>query len=206
LEVRFRHGMWIIGLLAAALGAAAVGVHASLAAPTRASTPASTIDKTYSCPVRREHVVDLYASVTLPPTNNQPQQSGVLNLTTGVRTIKQSGITETVSQVSLQARKNSLRIDQKSCRRVKQQIPLKPKGLSGPPTTVTRTLRGYDNEQCTTTARVLFRLRVKLTAGTPTHALLAVRNDNAKHRPIAFYNWSPRKVSLYTANGCVTPG
>ena len=203
--MRFRHGIWIVGLLAAALGAAAVGVHASSAAPTRATTPASTIDKTYSCPVRRAHVVDFYASVTLPPTNNQPQP-GVLNLTTGVRTIKQGNTTETVSQVSLQARKNSLRIDQKSCRRVKQQIPLKPKGLSGPPTTVTPTLRGYDNEQCTTTARVLVRLRVKLTAGTPTHALLAVRNDNAKHRPIAFYNWSPRKVSAYTSNGCVTPG
>jgi hypothetical protein len=33
--------------------------------------------------------------------------------------------------------------------------------------------------------------------------LFAVRNDSAKSRPIAFYNWSPDKVSVYTANNCV---
>jgi hypothetical protein len=62
-----------------------------------------------------------------------------------------------------------------------------------------------DNERCTTTAWVLVRLRVKVTTGTPTHALLAIRNDNVKHRPIAFYNWSRREVRVYTGNGCVTP-
>ena len=95
-----------------------------------------------------------------------------------------------------------MRIDKSSCRRVKQQIPLKPKGLTGP-VTVTPKLFGHVSDACgPTAARVLVRLRLNTTAGAPTHALLAVRNDNAKRRPIAFYNWSPEKVSVYTANNC----
>jgi hypothetical protein len=200
-----RRGIWIVGLLTAALGAAALGAHASSAAPTRADGGASTLDKTYSCRVRKQHYVDLYASVTLPPADNRPQP-GVLNLTTGARVTQQNGAIVEISQVSLQATKNSLRIDTKSCRRVEHQIPLKPKGLPGPPVTVTPSAFGHDSERCGTAGRVLFRLRVTSTNHTPSHALLAVRNDNAKRRPIGFYDWSPRKVSVYTANGCVGNG
>ena len=196
---------WIVGLLAAGLGAAALGAHASSAAPTRVRSGASTIDKTYSCRVRKQHYVDLYASVTLPPAGNRPQR-GVLDLTTGARVSRQKGATVEIAQVSLEAVKNSLRIDTKSCRRVSHQIPLRPKGLPGPPTTVTPTLFGHDSERCGSAARVLVRLRAQLTNHTPSRALLAIRNDNAKHRPIGFYNWSPRKVSVYTSNRCVSNG
>jgi hypothetical protein len=111
-----------------------------------------------------------------------------------------------VAQVSLQATRNSLRIDPKSCRRVKHGIPLKPKGLPGPPTRVTPSLFGHDSERCDTASRVLVRLRVQSTDHTPTHALLAIRNDNAKKRPIGFYNWSPSKVTVYTGHTCVSNG
>ena len=201
--MRHRRGIWILGLLAAALGAAAVGVHASSAAPTRAASPASTLDKTFSCRVRRQHFVNLSASATLPPVNGQRQPGG-LYVTTVQKTHEQNGATVTLTQVSLSARKNSLRIDTAICRRVKHQIPLKPKGLAGPLVTLTPHHQGFDNEQCGTAARVLVRLRLTITAGTPTHALLAVRNDNAKKRPIAFYNWSPDKVNVYTGNSCTS--
>lgn len=200
--MRFRRGILIVGLLAAALGEGAVGVHGSSAAPTQAITGASTIDKTYSCRVRRQHYVDLDASATLPPIDQQPQP-GVLVLTTGVKTTTQNGVTTTVSQISLRAVKNSLRIDTSSCRRLKQQIPLKPKGLLGP-VTATPTQFGRINERCVTAARVLVRLRLETTNHTPSHALLAIRNDNAKRRPIAFYNWKPRKVIAYTGKSCVS--
>ena len=197
-----RHGVWIAGLLAAALGAAAVGVHASSAAPTGPITHASTFDKTFSCRVRRQHFVNFSASATLPPVNGQRQPGG-LYLTTVQKRREQNGATVTLTQVSLSARKNSLRIDMSTCNRVKRQIPLKPKGLPGPAITLTPHHQGYDNERCGTTARVLVRLQFKTTNGAPSHALFAVRNDNAKSRPIAFYNWSPSKVSIYTANNCV---
>ncbi|MGZ4289046.1 MAG: hypothetical protein ACXVZW_06775 [Gaiellaceae bacterium] len=204
--MRRRRGIWIVGLLAAALGAAAVGVHASSAAPTRATALTSTIDKTYSCPVRRQHFVEVFATVTYPPVNNQPQQPGALALTTVVKTINHNGTQETLTQLSLQARKNSLRIDQSSCRRVKQQIPLTRKGLPGTPLVARSDRVGDDNVTCGTTARVLFRLRLKLTNGTPIHALLAIRNQKANNRPVAFYNWTAHKVSAYLANSCVSTG
>jgi len=87
-----------------------------------------------------------------------------------------------------------------------EEIPLKPKGLHGP-VTATPTMTDHIGESCgPTSARVLVHLRLKTTAGTPTHALLAVRNDNAKHRPIVFFNWSPSKISAYTAKSCVSFG
>ena len=204
--MRGHRGIWIVGLLAAALGGAAVGVHASSAAPARAAAGASTIDKTFSCKVRRQHFVNVYASVTLPPANNQ-RQPGVLSLTTVQKTIKQqNGVTVTVAQMSLSALKNSLRIDTSTCRRVKRQIPLKPKGLPKPPTTVTPTLFGHDAERCGTARRVLVRLRLSAADHTPSHALLAIRNDNAKRRPVAFYDWSPDKVDVYPGKTCGSAG
>jgi hypothetical protein len=190
-----------VGLAAAALGAAGIGVHASSATPSRASTAASTLDKTFSCRVSQQRQISLYASVTLPPVNNQPQPGG-LYLTTGVKTLTHNGTTTTVAQVSLQAVQNGLKIDTKSCSRVKHQITLKPKGLPGPPTTVTPTLFGHVQAQCGTTARVLVRLRLTTTNHLPSHAVLAIRDENPRKRPVAFFKWSPSKFSIYTAKTC----
>ena len=196
--------MWLVALVAAAIGAALLGAPRSSAAPA-GGTSESNIDATYSCPVRHAHYIDLYGSPTLPPVDNQPQP-GVLSLTTGVRASQQNGALIEVAQVSLTARKNSLRIDKKSCRRVNHQIPLTPKGLPRPPTVATPDIFGHVNGRCVTSARVLVRLRLKTTNHTPTHALLAVRNENAKSRPIAFYTWNPRKVTGYSAKSCVSTG
>ena len=175
-------------------------MHASSAAPTRASATGSTLDKTFRCQVRHQHFVNVAAAVTLPPIDSQPQPGGLF-LTTVDKTRKVNNATVTLTQVSLSALKNSLRIDTSSCSRVKQQIPLNPKGLQGP-TTVTPSLFGHDNERCGTAGRVLVRLRVSSTNHTPTKALLAIRNDNAKKQPIAFYNWTSHKVNLYVGKTC----
>jgi len=202
--MRRRRGIWIVGLVAAALGATAVGVHAGAAAPTRGTMSTSTTDATFSCRVRPgQHVVQLYGSVTLASVQSKPQP-GVLVLTTGVKTITRNNTTTTVSQVGLRAVKNGLKIDKSSCRRVKQQIPLKPKGLPTPGFTVTPTHQGYDNEQCVTTARVLARIRVQTTNQVPSHALFAIRNEGPHGRPIAFYNWSPSKLTVYPGNSCTS--
>ena len=198
-----RRGIWIAGLLVTALGAAAAGVHASSAAPALA-TGTSTTDATYSCRVRSQHFVNLSASVTLPPIDNR-RQPGVLVLTTGVRTVTRDGTTTTVAQVGLRAVKKGVKIDKSSCSRVKRRIPLKRKGLSGPAITVTPTHQGFDSERCGTKARVLVRLRLTTTNQIPSHALFAVRNDDSRRRPVAFYNWSPRKFTLYIGNCTSSP-
>jgi hypothetical protein len=190
------------GLLAAALGAAAVGVHTSSAAPTGPDHPRIHLRQDVLVPVRRAHFVNLAASSDIPSNNGQKQSPGGLYLTTVQKTRQENGATVTLTQVSLSARKNSLRIDMSTCRRVKHQIPLKPKGLPTPAFTLTPHHQGFDNEFCDSAARVLVRLQFKTTNGIPSHALFAVRNDNAKSRPLAFYNWSPERVSVYTANNC----
>lgn len=196
-----RRRLWLVGLLPAALGAAVVGVHSSSAAPSRPAAGSSTTDVTYSCRVRSERFVDLYASITIPPINNKPQP-GLLVLTTGAKVVTRNGATVTVSQVGLSANKNSLRIDKQSCPRVKQRIRLSRKGLPGPTATATPSFPRDDSEECNTAARVLVRLRLETTDGAPTHVLLAVRNENARHKPIAFYDWSPRTFRAYTSRRC----
>jgi hypothetical protein len=204
--MRAQGGVWIVGAVAAACGGAAIGVHASSAAPARAAARTSTSNATYSCVVSQQHFVNVYGGVTLPPVKNR-QQPGALTLSTGVKTVVKDGVTTTVSQIGVGARKNSLKIDKSSCSRVKHQIPLKPKGL--PPSlakTATPTLFGHVGLQCGSGARVLVRLQLTTKAGVPTHALLAVRNGSAKKRPLAFYNWTPARVTAYSAASCTDLG
>ena len=199
-------GIWIVALLAAAAGAAAVGVHRGSAAPSLAATHASTIDNTYSCRVRRQRFVIFDSSVTLPPLQTQQgpvPQPGILDLTTVTKSVQKNGATITLVQLGLSARKNSLRVDKSTCTRVSKKIPLKSKGLSGPPEVITPSFQGRLNQRCGTKDRVLVRLRLETKAGVPTQALLAVRNDDSKRKPVAFYTWTPKKITSFTENGCV---
>lgn len=191
-----RHGLWLAALLAA-LATAAAGVHTSAAASTRAT---ATTDVTYSCAVSSERAADLFASAS---TNAKHPAN--LSLSTGVNTKQESGALVTLSQLSVAATQNGSKIDRKYCRKTKQ-IPLKPKGLPGPPTTVTPSQRGYDGERCSTAGRVVFRLRLTTTAGVPSHAILVIRNDNKTSKGIAFYNWTPSKITVYSGTSCSTQG
>lgn len=192
--MRGSRAVWIVGAVAAAVGAA-VGANASSAAPVLA---VGTTNATYSCLVGPQHSVNVYGSVTLPPQDGK-KQPGFLAFTTGAKTSTKNGVTTTVSQIGVGAKKNGLRIDKSSCTRVQHQIPLTPKGL-GSSTTATKSLFGHISADCGTGAHVLVRLLLKTKAGVPTHALLAVRST--PKRPLAFYNWTPGKVIAYSAASC----
>jgi hypothetical protein len=194
-----RRGIWIVGALAASLGAA-IGVHASSAAPGQVGVGVATTNATYSCLVGQQRSVNVYGSVTLPPQDGK-KQPGLLVVTTGAKTSTKNGVTTTVSQVGVGAKKHGLKIDTSSCSRMKHQIPLKPKGL-GSPTTATQNLFGHISVDCAARSHVIVRLLLKTKAGIPTHALLAVRNTDAKKRLLAFYEWTPGKVTAYSAASC----
>ena len=196
--MRLHRGIWIAGTAAACLASAAVGVHPSSAAPSGAATRASTIDGTYSCRVRRQHFVLLSGTVTMGQ-----QQPGLFDLISVNKSVVKNGATVTVTQFGFSAPRSNLHVDKSTCSRVKKQIPLKSKGLSGPPETVTPSFEGHLNQRCNTKDRVLVRIRLTTSGGHSTHALVAVRNDDAKHKPVAFWNWSPQKLSSWSANGCV---
>ena len=62
---------------------------------------------------------------------------------------------------------------------------------------------GSVNGRCSTARRVLVHLKITMENGKPEKALVALRNDNEKRKPIAFYRWSPSKIVGYLGNSCV---
>jgi len=107
-------------------------------------------------------------------------------------------------QVVFKDVKNSLRVDKSVCRPSSRRVALKPSGLAKDQT-VTPSYAGHSSGKCPTHAkRVLVHFRIAMTGGAPERALLAVRQDRAKGRPLAFFNWSPRKVTDYLAKSCTT--
>jgi hypothetical protein len=51
---------------------------------------------------------------------------------------------------------------------------------------------------------VLVHFRITMTAGIPQRALFAVRKGDARGRPLAFFRWSPDKITGYLAKSCTT--
>jgi len=196
--MRYQRGVWIVAAVAA------VAVTATVSAPA-APTGSTVVNGSFSCLVRAERYIDVHASVTLPPSQNQPRPA-TLSLFTVEKTIKRNGFNFNVPQVFFQAAKNSLKIDRLTCIRSARRIALKPTGLPAGAQTVTPTYLGSLDERCVTTKRVLFHLRLTMRAGKPTSALVAIRDDAKTRRAVEFLNWKPRKIKGYFGKSCVSIG
>ena len=146
--------------------------------------------------------IDLETSVTLPPEDGQPRP-GQVRVTTVKKGIQRNGITFYVPQVFFEEKKDSLDVDTSACRRSSRRVPLKTTGLPTPGETATPTHTGSVNGRCSTTKHVLVHLKVTMQNGKPETALLAIRNDSEKSKPVAFYRWSPSKIVGYLGNSCV---
>jgi hypothetical protein len=175
--------------------AAAASAFAPPAGATRAHAGAQVVDKTYSCRSAPHPVFFYGAQVRLPPGGQVAAGPAMATVTTA---------NDHAFQVVFKDVKNSLKVDKSVCRPSSRRVALKPAGLALDQT-VTRNLGGQMSGKCPTHAkRVLVHFRVSMTAGTPKQALLAVRNDSAKGRQLAFFKWSPRKISGYLAQSCTT--
>ncbi len=194
-------GILLFGLTAA-LAAAGLSAHATSAAPLPTK---STIDVTYSCPVQKVKVVNIYAGTAFTPAHTTTKSPGALGFDTGIKTKTTDGTTKTTAQASVVPKKSGVTIDKKACTKLKKPIAFSAKKL---PVAVNATpnFRGYTSQACDSARNVVFRLQVHLTGGTPTSAVLAVRDADAKSKPIALVNWSTKKVSAHFATGCVNLG
>jgi hypothetical protein len=191
-----------IGVVSA-IAVAAVAAASAYAAPAGSTRPragSQVVDSTYSCRVRPQRYVDLDTSVGLQ--KNGFQEPGQMRVTSVQKAIQRNGVKYNVPQIFFQAVKNSLKVDKAICRRSPRKIPLKPAGLPLYQT-VTPTYFGEVQARCTTSKRVLVHLRIRMTLGTPQQALVAVRNDDAKTRKIAFFKWTPEKIASYLGKSCV---
>jgi len=181
---------------------AAVTVTVVASVGTAPASSTRVVDRTFSCKVRSARYIDLESSVTLPPENGQPRP-GQMRVTTVKKGIQRNGITFYVPQVFFEEKKDSLDVDRSTCRRSSRRVPLRTTGLPTPGETATPTHTGSVNGRCSTTKRVLVHLKVTLQNGKPETALLAIRNDSEKSKPVAFYRWSPSKIVGYLGNSCV---
>ena len=57
------------------------------------------------------------------------------------------------------------------------------------------------NASCFTANRITARLHATIVRGTPVAAQLAVRSGK-KQRPIAFIDWTPKRVAVYFSDDC----
>jgi hypothetical protein len=181
----------------------AVTVVANAAAAPASST--RVVDRTYSCKVRPARYIDLESSVTLPPENGQPRP-GQVRVTTVKRGIQRNGITFYVPQVFIEEKKDSFEVDRSACRPSSRRVPLKPTGLPTPGETATPSHTGSINGRCSTAKRVLVHLKITMENARPEKALVALRNDSEKSKPVAFYRWSPSKIVAYLGTTCVETG
>jgi hypothetical protein len=191
-----RRGVGVVAVLVAVTVTVVANVGAAPASSTR------VVDRTYSCKVRPAHYIDLESSVTLPPENGQPRP-GQMRVTTVKKGIQRNGITFYVPQVFFEEKKDSLDIDTSACRRSSRRVPLKPTGLPTPGETATPSHTGSINGRCSTAKRVLVHLKITMQNAKPEEALVALRNDSDKSKPVAFYRWSPSKIVAYLGNSCV---
>ena len=191
------HPSWsrIVIVAAAAAVAATATAYTARASATQAPAGEQVVDKTYSCRVWRQHPFYFGTQVRLPATASGGAQPGLASVTTA---------NDHAFQVVFKDVKNSLKVDQPVCRPSSRQVVLKPAGLALFQT-VTTHLVGHLNGNCPTRVkRVLVHFRITMTGGTPERALFVVRKDDARARPLAFFKWSPDKITGYLAKSCTT--
>jgi hypothetical protein len=198
-----RRGVGVVIAVAAVAVVVAVIVDAAPASSIGVRAASNVLDRTLSCRVRPQHYIDLEASVTLPP-EQQMQRPAALRVSTVKKTIQRNGVAFNVPQVFFEAAKDSLEVDRAHCSRSSRRPTLKPTGLpAGQTSTPDNTVPNFE-ERCATANRVLVRFRITMKSGTPALALVTVRNDDRKSRPIAFFNWRPRKITGYVGKSCVS--
>jgi hypothetical protein len=205
----WRHRGWVVvrtvtAVLALALVATA-GAFATPAVSARAGEVAHIVDRTYTCRVRPERYVDINTNVALPAAGSGHPTLAQVWLDTVHKTAPVGGILAVVPQVEFETTKNSLRVDTSLCRHSSRRIALKPAGLPLYET-ATPTVFGHVDERCATPKRVLVRFRIEMQHAAPRQALFAVRNGDAKGRPVEFIKWRPRKVSAYAGKSCTDTG
>jgi hypothetical protein len=175
--------------------AATATAYTARASATGARAGAQVVDKTYSCRVWRQHPFYFGTQVRLPATASGGAQPGLASVTTA---------NDHAFQVVFKDVKNSLKVDNSVCRPSSRRVALKPAGLALFQT-VTTHFMGHLNGNCPTRVqRVLVHFRIAMTGGTPQRALFAVRKGDARGRPLAFFKWSPDKITGYLAKSCTT--
>jgi len=203
---------------AAAVAIAVVAVAATSAAGVLAfgSASATVVDRTLSCPVAPNGEIALFAHVKGPttrvheasnPAGKLVPHPALVELDTGRGVIVNGGLIQIVqttlagvySGASL-SEKAGYTLDGSDCLSVKP-VPLAPAGLRSAGVFTGGGGAGVYKE-CSVARPATFRMRVTLAkSGLPVAAKLAIRSGK-KLRPVAYVDWTPKRVRAWLAPGC----
>jgi hypothetical protein len=184
--------------VAIAFAAVAVAATASAAVFASSHATAATVDQTWSCPAS---VLGGGRHVEIHTGVDTPGETAYFRFT--AMPLAQTGLIGP-QQLSFFHRPTPIEFDQHRCRRVRESVPLNGRGLVSQPTITTHFV-GKLTATCPTARRVVFHVRATVDGGSPTRALVALRNESG--RAFAFFDWSPaRVVSALTARCTTYPG
>jgi hypothetical protein len=192
-----------VGAVAIVVVAAGVTARATSAAPARAAgarsaAGATTTDVTYSCHVRADHYVDVYA------TNTYTGNRGKVDLSTLGQTSLSNGIFHHNTQATFEDGRKGFRVKKSACKRVSTRVPLTSKGIGGYTQTSTPSKQGHVYPRCTTKlTTVLVRFQLELTNGVPTHGIIALRDPKGKGVPLTLVDWRPKEITARVGSRCV---
>jgi hypothetical protein len=180
---------------AAALAVVALASLTTAAVFASGRSGAAVVDQTWSCAVTPTITgvprIEMHASVDTPRTTAFFQLTVMPDASTEFHEL---------TQLSFFHRPDSFTVDEHRCSRSKAVIPfgtakLVPNGV------VTTSFVGGVGALCATGASIIFHVRATLAHGTPTRARVAIRTGR---KPVAYVDWSPKRISTYFERGCPT--
>lgn len=193
---------------AAAAALAAASVLAATSGHSVASGKTTVVDRTISCRVAATHQVYVDALVTIHQAAEQNNPAYVFPANVGVATWPryakpndtQSAI---LGQFGFKATKKGVTVDRLRCKTSAKRVPLRAAGLPSNGTN-TESFKGGIRQLCPARPRVLIHYHVTEAGGLPQKAQVAVRNDNARRTPIAYIDWTAKRVTSFTPISCST--
>jgi hypothetical protein len=198
----------LTSMAAAAVTVSAVAAASVLAAQTlhsSATEKTAVVDRTISCQVAPTHAVYVAASVEIHViaslTNPARVIPAVVGVTTWPRYATPSDRSVILGQLNFSAAVKGLTVDPLRCRTSRKSVALRPAGLPSNGTH-TASFLGGTYRVCRGASRVLVRYRVTEVGGLPQKAQVAVRNEDRRAKPLAYIDWTTKRVTTYTLAGC----
>jgi hypothetical protein len=200
----------LTSMAAAAVAISAVAAASVLAAQTRHSSATgktTVVDRTISCQVAPTHAVYVAASVDIhaSPDHNNPARffPALVGVTTWPRYATPNDPRSAIlGQLALNGSEKGITVDPLRCRTSRNSVALLPAGLPSNGTDTASFLGGVQRV-CDGAGRVLVHYRVTEVDGVPQQAHVAVRDDDRRAKPLAYIDWTTKRVTTYTPAACL---
>lgn len=158
----------------------------------------STLDRTYSCLAKSRAGVPLVIISAYVSSARGPGYFGMYT------TADTSPGDNDVTYLEFTADRRGFRVDPSGCRRSTRVVPLSARGIPSNGVLTSDFVGGFDADCKATTGRVDVRVRLTLSDGKPSKALVAVRNQGLRRTPLAFISWTGKREATFLSARCAS--